>query len=48
MGDVLAAAVRPANLQRVRSEGGRHDVHNGTHSRMAADLGGVVEHAKAV
>jgi len=46
--DVLAAAVRPANLQGVRPESGRHDVHNGTHTRMAANLGGIVEHPKAV
>jgi len=46
--DVLAAAVRPANLQGVRPESGRHDVHNGTHTRMAANLRGIVEHPKAV
>lgn len=48
MCDVFATAVRPANLQRVRTECRRHDVHYGTHAGMATDLGRVVEHAKAV
>lgn len=47
MGDVLPAAVRPANLQGVRPERGCHYVDNGPHPGMAADLGGVVEHAEA-
>jgi len=48
MCDILAAAVRPANLQGVRPKSGRHDVHNGTHARMAADLRRIVEHPEAV
>lgn len=48
MCDVLAAAVRPANLQCIRPESRRHDVHYGAHARMTTDLGRVMEHAKAV